>query len=102
MESGEHKRIINQGRDINGRDMIHCQICQHTVNVFGEKRGLQAFANFKCVPNCQNCKSLDCSFDEAPAIPSGGEINDTYHTCPICEARWWQFNTHFHLWAQVE
>lgn len=102
MEAGEHKNVINNGRDVNGRDMMHCQNCQSTINTFGEENGLRALAKFKCVPNCQNCKNFRHSHEGNPAVPPGGSCNDAYHVCPICGARWWQFNNHFHLWAQVE
>ena len=102
MEAGEHKDVTNNGRDVNGRDMMHCRNCQSTINTYGEEPGLKALARFKCVPNCKNCASLRNSYDRAPAVPIGGTCNTIHHTCPICGARWWQFNTHFHLWGQVE
>lgn len=50
---------------------------------------------------CSNCDALDHSFDQRPAVPLGGSCTDILHVCPVCGKRWWQFNTHFHLWKNV-
>jgi len=102
MEAGEHKNVTNNGSDVNGRDMMHCRDCGSTINTFGEEPGLNALAKFKCMPDCENCNGLRGSYSGGPAVPLGGDCNTTYHTCPICGAKWWQFNTYYHLWAQVE
>jgi hypothetical protein len=50
---------------------------------------------------CANCEALEHSFDQKPAVPRGGSCNDILHECPLDGQRWWQFNTHFHLWRKV-
>lgn len=49
---------------------------------------------------CENCDRLDHSCDTKPAVPDGGTCNDILYVCP-CGQRWWQYNTHFHLWQRA-
>jgi hypothetical protein len=100
-QAGEHKNVINQGRDINGLTMVHCFDCKSTTRDADEERAMRKMAVDRCVPNCENCRRLRGSYDGAPAVPEGGSCNDSFHTCPRCGKRWWQFNTHFHLWGQA-
>jgi hypothetical protein len=51
---------------------------------------------------CSNCEALEHSHDRKPAVPLRGSCNDILHECPLCKQKWWQINTHFHLWQRVK
>jgi len=53
------------------------------------------------IEDCANCEQLEKSCSTRPAVPMGGTCNDTFHACPRCGRRWWQFNDYFHLWQEV-
>jgi hypothetical protein len=99
-QAGEHKRVINNGPDINRLIMVHCVDCESTTRDVTEEKAMERMAVDRCVPNCENCKRLRRSYDRVPATPEGGNCNDSYHVCPNCGKRWHQFNKHYHLWGQ--
>jgi len=99
---GPHKQVgtVNQ-RDINGRVMVGCRECGTYAHAPTEEEATQDLSRTSCSPACENCKSLRYSYDGKPAVPIRGSCNDILHTCPNDSNRWWQTNTHFHLWQQV-
>jgi hypothetical protein len=92
---GEHTQVTDNGPDINGFAMVVCGVC-HTRADCEED-----LARVRCNAHCQNCKNLRRSNDEKPAVPAGGSSIHVLHVCPYDGNRWWQSNTHFHLWQQV-
>ncbi len=51
---------------------------------------------------CSNCEALSKSNSTKPAVPMNGTCNDILHECPLDGQKWWQMNTHFHLWQKVK
>jgi hypothetical protein len=100
-QTGQHKNVANWGKDINNLTMIHCYDCGATAHATNEQQGRENLATTNCVKDCRNCRNLRNSHSKAPAIPEGGTCNDVHHICPNCGKRWWQFNTHLHLWQQM-
>jgi hypothetical protein len=102
MNTGPHINVeISSTRDINGLCMVTCRVCGTCAHAVDEKQAMVDLAKTKCSSNCENCKSLRASYDGKPAVPLGGTCNDVNHVCPNDGNRWWQYNTHFHLWKQV-
>lgn len=50
---------------------------------------------------CKHCEQLESSHSNMPKHPEGGSVNDYSHLCPHCGRRWWQFNSHHHLWKHI-
>lgn len=50
--------------------------------------------------SCGLCEILEHSHQGKPGLPPGGYDALSY-VCTECGRRWWQFNTHFHLWKNV-
>ncbi len=89
------------GTDVNGRVMVECTTCKNIARAVDETQAKADLATTSCNPGCANCQRLRQSASTAPAVPTGGTCNDHLHTCPNDGNRWWQSNTHFHLWQQV-
>lgn len=88
--------------DVNGLVMVECTTCETVAHAKDEMQAKNDLANPSCEPHCANCQMLRRSHDKSPAFPMGGKsYNDRLHTCPLDGSKWWQFNTHFHLWKQV-
>jgi hypothetical protein len=92
---------VLEGKDINGRFMIRCNVCGTYAHHWNKDQGIKDLEKCACNPNCQNCKALRNSGDTRPAVPENGSCNDRLHTCPYDGNRWWQANNHFHHWQQV-
>jgi hypothetical protein len=99
--TGSHQRTEELGRDVNGLQMVlcrDCNTCAHARSIDEARSDLQ---RAPCIADCGNCNALRESYDERPAVPKGGNCNTRLHVCPTDGRRWWQMNTHFHLWQQV-
>lgn len=100
--AGEHTKVERlEQKDINGRLMVVCRSCDTFAHAHTHKEAVDDLSTTSCAPNCANCKSLSNSNDRAPAVPLRGSCNDVLHVCPNDGNRWWQMNTHFHLWQRV-
>ena len=101
-ELGEHARAETEsGRDINHRFMATCRNCHTTAHAPTEAEAEANLAKSPCVDDCQNCNNLRHSGSTHPAVPHGGSCNTVLYICPFYKRRWWQSNTHYHLWQQV-
>lgn len=102
LQIGSHKRVeVLPQKDVNGRYMvtcIDCDLCAHHNDLAKAKADL---GHCLCSPNCENCTALRRSCPTNPAVPTGGSCTDRLHVCPNDGVRWWQANTHFHLWQSV-
>ncbi len=96
---GRHEGVRDCGRDINGRIMLACDTCGVFAHSYADP--FEDLKKTSCNPNCWNCKALRESSTRSPAVPIRGTCNDTLHTCPFDGNRWWQSNSHFHMWHQV-
>lgn len=93
---GLHLKVEDlESKDINGLPMFRCNVCKTYT------RNKDHFIGVVCNPNCKNCEALRSSYDGAPAVPHGGTCNMILHTCTNDGNRWWQYNSHFHLWKHV-
>ena len=102
VDAGPHSKVrVHEGKDVNGRFMVTCELCNVTAHAFTIKEATRDLSRCKCFPNCDNCKNLRHSHDKKPAVPLGGSCNDVLHVCPNDGIRWWQSNSHFHLWQVV-
>jgi hypothetical protein len=100
--AGPHQQVERLDRaDINGLRMVMCRICNTFAHAHTDDDAVRDLGNTNCSPDCENCKRLRHSYDGAPAVPTGGSCNDELHVCPNDGNRWWQTNSHFHLWKQV-
>jgi hypothetical protein len=96
---GDHQNLRDCGRDINGRLMICCGVCDTYAHSYRDP--VEDLGKTACAPYCRNCKALRRSSTRAPAVPVGGECNDRTHVCPNDGNRWWQSNDYYHMWQQV-
>lgn len=99
---GSHRHAEHlPGKDVNGRYMVICRDCGACAHHYDKDQAARNLRNWNCSADCTNCKSLMYSHDRSPAVPVGGSCNDKLHRCPNDGNRWWQTNTHFHLWQAV-
>lgn len=96
-----HRTELSDSKDVNGRYMVTCRDCETCAHAYQVEDAEADLASAPCVSNCDNCNKLRRSYDDAPAVPLGGTCNTVLHICPNDGRRWWQSNTHFHLWQQV-
>ena len=100
--AGDHYNVLADGRtDINGRIIVICHDCSASGHAVTEEQALLDLATARCAPYCFNCKALRHSHDRKPAVPVDGSVTDLIHVCPFDGNRWWQYNTHWHLWKHV-
>jgi|GEM_PF-2139044 len=92
---------VVDGKDNHSRIMVKCNVCHTFAHAFEKEDAIRDLGKSACNPDCENCNTLGNSFDEKPAVPHDGRINDILHTCPYDGNRWWQCNSHFRLWKQV-
>lgn len=99
---GSHWQVsVLDGKDINRRVMVTCHVCETTAHRLTQEEAIEDLRNVSCSPLCSNCKNLRHSHGGKPAVPQGGMCYDILHICPNDGNKWWQANTHFHLWQQV-
>lgn len=51
---------------------------------------------------CSRCQSAQHSYSKRPFHPPSGSIHDNTFICNYCRQKWWQYNTHYHLWSTVD
>ena len=51
--------------------------------------------------SCLSCEDAEHSFSAKPFVPPSGDVHEETFICH-CGQRWWQYNTHFHLWSTVD
>lgn len=81
--------------------MVRCNTCRACAHELDKNQAIEDLGNTPCEADCENCKNLKKSTLTCPAVPKNGTCNDILHICPECRNRWWQSNTHFHLWQRV-
>ncbi|OGF63738.1 hypothetical protein A2Z53_02155 [Candidatus Giovannonibacteria bacterium RIFCSPHIGHO2_02_42_15] len=101
-EIGAHKRAeILDDKDINGRYMAMCRDCETCAHAYELTEAETNLSLTPCIIDCANCNKIRHSHDGSPAVPLGGSCNTLLHICPNDGRKWWQMNTHFHLWQHV-
>jgi hypothetical protein len=97
---GGHSEIVQlDGPDVNGREMFQCSACRTFTR--DKEHFRESFVPCAPIQGCRNCLALSRSNDREVAVPDGGNCNNITHVCPHDGRRWWQSNTHFHIWQQV-
>jgi hypothetical protein len=100
--AGPHEKVeIIDEKDVNGRFMVKCNICRTFAHAYEKDQAIKDLEKCSCSPNCCNCANLRHSSSKGPAVPVNGNSYDRLHVCPYDGNRWWQANSHFHLWQQV-
>ncbi len=92
---------VLEEKDVNGLRMVMCRACNAYAHALTVEEAKADLAKTPCSADCENCKALGHSHAQKPAMPLNGSCNNILHTCPNDNTRWWQFNTHFHLWKRV-
>lgn len=99
---GQHDCVeVCVGRDVNGRYMVICRTCHICAHARYQEEAKRDLSMVRCSPNCLNCTALRHSYPEKIATPLGGSRDDVLHVCPGDGIRWWQSNSHFHIWQTV-
>lgn len=99
--AGAHRRVERLSQKVHGRFMVMCWTCRASAQARSHDEAVQQLSKTRCAVGCENCDSLRDSNERRPAVPANGSCNDVLHTCPTDGNRWFQFNTHFHLWKQI-
>lgn len=99
---GSHRNTeVYAQKDVNQRFMVNCRDCGTCAHAYELLEAKADLAKTPCISYCENCNNLRDSSDRKPGVPLGGNCNTVLHVCPHDGRKWWQSNTHYHMWQQV-